>query len=104
MSIALLELAAATLGGLVDEVVFTGGATVGLWITDPAAPQPRPTEDVDVIVLADARMPRRHAEIPHRPWQPTSICTWLPTLTRSGTHPNVPIRATTPELGAIRHE
>lgn len=55
MSIALLELAAAALGDLVSEVVFTGGATVGLWITDPAAPEPRPTEDVDVIVEITSR-------------------------------------------------
>ena len=50
MSVELLELAAAALGELLDEVVFVGGATVGLWITDPAAPAPRPTKDVDVIV------------------------------------------------------
>jgi hypothetical protein len=50
MSIELLELAAAGLGDLLGEVVFVGGATVGLWITDPAAPAPRPTKDVDVIV------------------------------------------------------
>jgi hypothetical protein len=55
MSVALLELAAAALGSLVSEVVFTGGATVGLWITDPAAPEPRPTEDVDVIVEVTSR-------------------------------------------------
>lgn len=55
MSIALLELAASALGDLRDEVVFTGGATVGLWITDPAAPEPRPTEDVDVIVEVTSR-------------------------------------------------
>ncbi len=55
MSIALLELGASALGDLVREVVFTGGATVGLWITDPAAPEPRPTEDVDVIVEVTTR-------------------------------------------------
>jgi hypothetical protein len=55
MSVALLELAAAALGDLAGEVVFTGGATVGLWITDPAAPKPRPTEDVDVIVEIASR-------------------------------------------------
>lgn len=55
MSIPLLELAAAALGDLTGEVVFTGGATVGLWITDPAAPEPRPTEDVDVIVEVTSR-------------------------------------------------
>lgn len=31
-------------------MVFVGGAAVPLWITDPAAPDPRPTLDVDAIV------------------------------------------------------
>jgi hypothetical protein len=55
MSIELLELGASALGDLIHEVVFTGGATVGLWITDPAAPEARPTEDVDVIVEVTSR-------------------------------------------------
>jgi predicted nucleotidyltransferase len=55
MSIDLLERAAVALGNLVDEVVFVGGATVTLWITDPAAPPPRPTKDVDVIVEVATR-------------------------------------------------
>jgi len=38
------------LGELTDEVVFVGGATTGLLLTDPAAPDVRPTLDVDVIV------------------------------------------------------
>ncbi|HVE68315.1 MAG TPA: hypothetical protein VNB64_07020 [Solirubrobacteraceae bacterium] len=42
MSIDLLELAADALGPLLDEVVFVGGATVTLWITDPGAPPVRP--------------------------------------------------------------
>ena len=42
-----LELAAATLTDLLPEVVFVGGATVTLWITDPGAPPVRPTKDVD---------------------------------------------------------
>lgn len=50
MSIELLERAATVLGPLVEEVVFVGGATVVLWITDPGAPPPRPTLDVDVVV------------------------------------------------------
>jgi hypothetical protein len=50
MSIALLERAGNALGPLLDEVVFVGGATITLWITDPAAPAPRPTKDVDVVV------------------------------------------------------
>lgn len=50
MSIELLEEAAAALGDLRDDVVFLGGATITLWITDPAAQPPRLTTDVDVVV------------------------------------------------------
>jgi len=64
VSVALLELGAAMLGDLVGEVVFTGGATVALWITDPGAPEPRPTEDVDVIVEVTSR--RRFADFEQR--------------------------------------
>lgn len=49
MSALQLEVAAAVLGPLVDEVVFVGGATVHLWITEPAAPPVRATDDVDVV-------------------------------------------------------
>jgi len=46
----MLEAAAGHLGPLLDEVIFVGGATVELWITDEAAPEFRPTADVDVVV------------------------------------------------------
>lgn len=49
MSALQLETAAAVLGPLVGEVVFVGGATVHLWITEPAAPPVRATDDVDVV-------------------------------------------------------
>lgn len=49
MSEALLELAADVLGLLVCDVVFVGGATVHLWLTEPAAPPVRATDDVDVV-------------------------------------------------------
>jgi hypothetical protein len=55
VNIELLELAQAALGELVDQVVFVGGATVGLWITDPAAPPVRATDDVDVVVEVTTR-------------------------------------------------
>jgi Nucleotidyl transferase AbiEii toxin, Type IV TA system len=55
VNIELLELAESALGELVDQVVFVGGATVGLWITDPAAPPVRPTDDVDVVVEVTTR-------------------------------------------------
>lgn len=49
MSALQLEVAAELLGPILDEVVFIGGATVHLWLTEPAAPPARATEDVDVI-------------------------------------------------------
>ena len=55
MSVELLESGAEELGELLGEVVFVGGATMTLWITDPAAPPPRPTKDVDVIVEVATR-------------------------------------------------
>jgi hypothetical protein len=83
VSIALLETACAALGDLVGEVVFAGGATVGLWITDPAAPAPRPTKDVDVIVEVATRLEyhafeRRLREHRFREDQQSGIiCRWL---------------------------
>lgn len=47
--------AADALGVLVDEVVFAGGATLALWLSDAAAAPPRPTLDVDVIVEISTR-------------------------------------------------
>lgn len=55
MSIELLERAAAALGPLADDLVFVGGATVVLWITDPGAPAPRPTKDVDAVLEVHTR-------------------------------------------------
>lgn len=49
-NVRMLELAAEHLGELLEEVVFVGGATVELWITDDAAPEFRPTDDIDVVV------------------------------------------------------
>jgi hypothetical protein len=38
-----------------DEVVFVGGATVHLWLSEPGAPPTRATEDVDVICEVASR-------------------------------------------------
>uniref|UniRef100_A0A831U276 Uncharacterized protein n=1 Tax=Geobacter metallireducens TaxID=28232 RepID=A0A831U276_GEOME len=38
------------LGGLREKLVFVGGAATGLFITESAAPEPRVTQDVDLIV------------------------------------------------------
>jgi hypothetical protein len=44
-----LEMAAARLGELRDELVFLGGCATGLLISDAGAPPMRMTRDVDVI-------------------------------------------------------
>jgi hypothetical protein len=48
MSALQLEVAADLLGPILEDVVFIGGATVHLWLTEAGAPPARPTEDVDV--------------------------------------------------------
>jgi hypothetical protein len=45
----LLTRAVTHLGPLVDRMVFLGGCATALLLTDPAAPEVRPTQDVDVI-------------------------------------------------------
>ncbi|GAA3970170.1 nucleotidyl transferase AbiEii/AbiGii toxin family protein [Hymenobacter antarcticus] len=45
-----LQAVAQGLGNLLPEVVFVGGATVGLYASSPAAPISRPTDDVDCII------------------------------------------------------
>lgn len=45
----LLEEAAAKLAPFLEEIVFVGGVTLGLLITDQAAAPIRPTNDVDII-------------------------------------------------------
>lgn len=47
-----LRAIAAALGDLCEEIVFVGGATAGLLLTDPAAESVRATVDVDAIVDA----------------------------------------------------
>jgi predicted nucleotidyltransferase len=55
MSAFQLENAAAVLGPILNEVVFVGGATVHLWLTEPGAPPARATEDVDVVCEVASR-------------------------------------------------
>jgi len=52
----MLERAALELAPFLDEVAFVGGATVALWLTDPAGPKPRVTKDVDVVVEVATRV------------------------------------------------
>lgn len=55
MSAIQLEVAAAVLGPILEEVVFVGGATIHLWLTEPGAPPVRATDDVDVICEVSTR-------------------------------------------------
>lgn len=48
-----LRAIAEAVGDLRDRVVFVGGATAGLLVTDPAAEIVRATKDVDAIVEAE---------------------------------------------------
>jgi len=47
---ALFESVVHLLGPVLDDLVFVGGCTTGLFVTDPAAVGIRPTKDVDAIV------------------------------------------------------
>ena len=47
---AIIKRIAIALGELNDKVIYVGGATVSLYINDPAADDVRPTKDVDITV------------------------------------------------------
>ena len=49
-SLEMLARIAKGLGPLKDKVVFMGGSTVSLYLTDPGAATVRPTEDVDCVI------------------------------------------------------
>jgi predicted nucleotidyltransferase len=82
MSAAQLEVAAELLGPILDGVVFVGGATVHLWLTEPDAPAARATDDVDVICevatraryyrLGERLRERGLREVPESP----VLCRW----------------------------
>jgi hypothetical protein len=51
--IEMLALVALRLQKVKDQLVFVGGATVSLYVTDPGARLARPTKDVDALVRCD---------------------------------------------------
>lgn len=51
----MLEIVADGLNDLHRQVVFVGGATVALYVDDPAVSTPRPTDDVDCTVEIASR-------------------------------------------------
>lgn len=52
----MLEVMAHKLGHLTERLVFVGGATTGLFITDPLLPPVRVTRDVDVITEVSSQL------------------------------------------------
>ena len=47
-SLKIISRIASALGDLNEKVFFVGGTVVSLYVTDPAAEDVRPTEDVDI--------------------------------------------------------
>lgn len=75
---------AGKLGNLLEKVVFLGGSATALLITDPAAPDVRMTQDVDVIVEAATWLEYHHLEqellgkgFTHDTSEGAPICRWL---------------------------
>jgi predicted nucleotidyltransferase len=63
------------------DMVFVGGAVVGLLLTDPAAPAPRYTDDVDVVIgpvsrVAFSQLEARLREAGHTQPIEGPICRW----------------------------
>ena len=83
-NIEMVKTVAHRLGELRDDVVFLGGAVVGLLTTDPAAGEARPTKDVDLIVhiasraeYADLETKLRAAGFLNDRSQGAPVCRWL---------------------------
>lgn len=55
VNLGMIRHVAQRLGDLRDRVVFVGGCATGLFVTDPAMPDVRVTQDVDVIVEVTSR-------------------------------------------------
>lgn len=71
------------LSSLLDQVVFVGGSVTGLLLTDPAAPEARVTEDIDVILSAVSQSDYYDWEgkleslgLKRRRWEGDPLCRW----------------------------
>jgi predicted nucleotidyltransferase len=83
-SIENLETVAEGLGDLIQEIVFIGGATAGFYVTNPGAPEARPTMDVDCIVelasyakLAELETKLTKMGFRHDTSKGAPICRWV---------------------------
>lgn len=68
VNIQAVQLVAAGLRELREQVVFVGGAAISLYADDPGADSPRPTSDIDLVIEAVgygayARLEQRLAEL-----------------------------------------
>lgn len=66
----------------IEDSVFVGGATISLYLTDSAAPEPRYTFDVDLITPVASRrayhaLEARLRDAGHQPDPSGPICRWL---------------------------
>lgn len=81
--IEMLATIARGLGDLNKEVVFVGGATIGIHITDPAAPEVRLSDDVDCVIDITTRS--RYYELDEKlrqrgfkePREEHPLCRWV---------------------------
>ena len=83
-NIEMLRLAVEQLGDLANELVFVGGSTTGLFITDEASADVRATKDVDAIVeaatystYANFEKRLRSAEFLHDTSEDAPMCRWV---------------------------
>jgi hypothetical protein len=83
-NIEMLEIVSSGLGELLEEVTFVGGATVTLYATDPAAPEARPTDDVDLVFEISSRLEYGRLEedlramgFVHDTSQGAPLCRWI---------------------------
>ena len=79
----MLAVVAKGLGELKEKVAFVGGATIGLYLSDPGTSEPRPTDDVDCVVEAASRAKYYELEerlrrlgFQHKVGEGEPICRW----------------------------
>lgn len=82
-NVEMLGVVAKGLKGLKEKVVFVGGATIDLYIDDAAAPETRPTDDVDCVVelgskigYHDLEQELRILKFEHPMAEKGPICRW----------------------------
>jgi len=74
INIGVIKKIARALGELNEQVIYVGGATVGLYINDPAADDVRPTKDVDISlsIATIAELEKIRVELTRRKFTQTA--------------------------------